>query len=253
MEKKLIWHDAIYTRTSRRTYTGEPLEPDHFNALNQSISNINEESGLNFKLLKDSRQFFTKYKTSYGMFKNVQTVIALVGDPQKVADLEVQVGYYGEFLMLECVSRNLGTCWIGGTYDKKALEADLNLDAGEKLVAVIIVGPVESSKSLTEKLVSRIGKNKQTFEQLLQEKTEPIPSWVQSGIEAARLAPSAVNGKPIAYTYLNEMLTARITKKKYGMESLDLGISLAHFELGALKEGVTGKWISKDSEYTFKI
>ena len=253
MEKQLTWHDAIYTRTSRRAYTRESLEPSQLHDLNQMTSTINKESGLSFKLLEDSSQFFTNFKTSYGMFKNVQTVIAIVGNSQKVADLAVQAGYYGEFLMLECVSRNLGTCWIGGTYDKSSMKDVLNLNTEEELIAVITVGNVQSSKSLKEKLIAQIGKNKQTFDQLLQEKTEPIPTWVQSGIEAARLAPSAVNGRPVAYSYIDDLVTAHITKNKYGMEAIDLGISLAHFELGALKEGVTGKWISNDSEYAFKI
>lgn len=247
MEKKASWYEAITHRTSRRTYLKEPLEPIHVHAINQLITNINIESGLRFQILEDSSQFLKGFKKSYGMFKNVQTVIALVGDKERIPNMQMQIGYYGQFLMLECVSLNLGTCWIGGTFDKKATKAVLNMSEQEELYAIISVGKVPEEKTVKEKLISRLGKNKQTADALLLEKEEPIPSWVYTGIEAARLAPSAVNGKPVGYTYLDKTVKGFITKKNHNFELLDLGISLAHFELGALHVGVRGTWIPENN------
>jgi len=246
MERKASWYEAITHRTSRRTYLKEPLELNQVHAINQLITNINIESGLRFQILEDSDQFLKGFKKSYGMFKNVQTIIALVGN-KNIPNMQMQIGYYGEFLMLECVSLNLGTCWIGGTFDKKATKAVLNVNEQEELYAIISVGKVPEDKTVKEKLISRIGKNKQTADALLLEKEEPIPSWVHTGIEAARLAPSAVNGKPVGYTYMDKTVKGFITKKNYNFELLDLGISLAHFELGALHVGVRGTWIAENS------
>jgi len=243
MERKLSWYEAISFRTSRRSYTGAPLDPNQLHAIQQTIATINKESGLNFQLLEDSSQFFSGFKRSYGMLKNVQSVIALVGNKKTIPNTHVQIGYYGEFLMLECVSHNLGTCWVGGTYDKKATESVLNLKEDEELFAVITVGEVANQKTLKEKLIAQLGKNKQSVDELLLEKEEPVPTWVLSGIDAARLAPSAVNGKPIGYSYVKETVKAFITKKNHAYEAVDLGISLAHFELGALNEGVSGEWV----------
>jgi len=52
----------------------------------------------------------------------------------------------------------------------------------------------------------------------------------------------------VGYTYLNETLTAFTTKKNHNHEDIDLGISLAHFELGAFSEGVFGEWILQDEK-----
>ena len=253
MEKKLAWHEAIENRTSRRTYSKEEIHPNQIKAIQQLISNINKESGLNFQLLEDSTQFFAGFKMSYGLLKNVKTTIALVGDKSKIANIKTQIGYYGEFLMLECVNLNLGTCWIGGTYDKEGTENALNLGPQEELFAVITVGLVSETKTLKEKMISQFGKNKQTFDELLTEREEPLPNWVRKGVEAARFAPSAVNGKPVAYTYLNKTVRAFTTKKNHNHEAIDLGISLAHFELGALSEGISGEWIPQASNSEEKI
>lgn len=247
MERKSSWYRAIKHRTSRRTYVKTPIELDKIHAINQVIANINSESGLHFQLIEDTSQFLKGLKKSYGMFKNVQTVIALVGNKESIPNIQMKIGYYGQFLMLECVSLDLGTCWIGGTYDKKATKTVLNLNEQEELYAIISVGKVPEDKTVKEKLISRIGKNKQTVDELLLEKEEPIPMWIQSGIEAARLAPSAVNGKPVRYAYLNKTVMGFVTKKNHNFELLDLGISLAHFELGALHVGVQGKWFPEDT------
>lgn len=247
MEKKLSWHEAIFSRTSRRTYTGEPLEVGQIDAIQHLIADINNESNLHFQLIEDAESLFAGFKASYGMFNGVTAVIALVGN-RKLENVQRLIGYYGEFLMLECVALNLGTCWIGGTYDKEATKNVLSLQGEEELFAIISIGKVHSEKSLKEKLISQLGKNKQTFDELLQEKEETVPSWVRSGVEAARLAPSAVNRKPVRYSYLNSTLKAYTMKPN---KDIDLGISLAHFELGALKEGMRGEWTSQsplDSE-----
>ena len=253
MERRASWYEAIRHRTSRRTYEKEPIDSDQLHAINQVITNINIESGLRFELLEDTNQFLKGFKKSYGMFKNVQTIIALVGNKESIPNIQMQIGYHGQFLMLECVSLGLGTCWIGGTYDKKATKNALHVSKQEELYAVISVGKVSEEKTVKEKLISRLGKNKQTIDSLLLEKEEPIPMWVQSGLEAARLAPSAVNGKPIGYTYLNKTVKGFITKKNHNFELLDLGISLAHFELGALHVGVQGKWIPSNTSSTDKF
>lgn len=242
MEKKLSWHEAIFSRTSRRTYTGEPLEASQVDVIQHLIADINKESNLHFQLIEDAERLFAGFKASYGMFSGVTTVIALVGN-RKLENVQSLIGYYGEFLVLESVKLNLGTCWIGGTYDKEATKNVLSLQDEEELFAIIGIGKVHNEKNFKEKLISKFGKNKQTFDELLQKKEETVPAWVRSGIEAARLAPSAVNKKPVRYSYLNQTLKAYTTKPNKG---IDLGISLAHFELGALKEGSRGEWIPQN-------
>lgn len=245
MDRKLTWYDAIKARTSRRDYTGVPLGADQAAAIRRLISDINAESGLRFNLLEDVNKFFAGFKASYGMLRNVTSAVALIGN-KELPHVETLVGYYGEFLVLECVNLNLGTCWVGGTYDKEVLKKSLSLMDNEELFLVFTVGDVDVKKSLKEIAISSIGKTKQTFAELLREKEDPLPLWVSSGIEAARLAPSAMNKKPVGYSYVDQTLKAYITKPNHPYKDVDLGISLAHFELGALHEGVKGEWHPQD-------
>lgn len=69
---------------------------------------------------------------------------------------------------------------------------------------------------------------------------------------AARLAPSSTNGKPIAYRFRTDRLTAFIVKKNHGAEEIDLGISMAHFDLGAMHDGKSGGWIKEENGYSLQ-
>ena len=251
MERKLTWHEAIKKRTSRRAYTGQSLLQGDLDGLTSLVESINQESGLRLVFLDQSSELFSGFKTSYGMFSNVTSVLCIVGS-KSLKNLEVLAGYYGEFFLLECVSRNLGTCWIGGTYNKKSTEKVLGLSGDEELLIVISVGRVNDEKTFKEKMISSLGKNKQSFEELLQMSDGTTPDWVIAGIEAARLAPSAVNKKPNGYAWEGGVLQAFNTKPSHSYKKIDLGISLAHFELGALSAGQTGTWeIQEDCKAVF--
>jgi len=245
------WHDAISKRTSRRSYAGEHLLPSQLERLRTCVSNINESGLVNFQIIENGSQFFNGLTKSYGMFKNVRTVIALVGN-KNAPHIKKDIGYFGELLVLEAVDAGLGTCWIGGTYDRKSLASSLNLTSDEELFAVLAIGPVPEDKTLKEKLLSGVGKNKPTWEQLLDSPTE-VPDWVRQGLVAARLAPSGMNKKPSRYQFQDGTAYAYVINEKYGSEKIDLGISLAHFELGALMAGVIGTWEPKNEGYVFVV
>jgi len=245
------WHEAIQKRTSRRSYTGDPLTPSQLEKLRNLLSDINSSGFVNFRLIEDGSQFFNGLTKSYGMFKNVRTVIALVGD-KNAPQIKKNIGYFGEFLVLEAVHCGLGTCWIGGTYDRKSLASSLNLTSDEELFAVLAIGPVPEDKTLKEKLLSGVGKNKPTWEQLL-ESPCAVPDWVRQGLVSARLAPSGMNKKPSRYQFQDGTLRAYVINEKYGSELTDLGISLAHFELGAHQAGITGNWEPDGDGFVFTI
>lgn len=74
---------------------------------------------------------------------------------------------------------------------------------------------------------------------------EPLPKWISSALEGARLAPSAVNRQPwrfsveagsIKISVDNDRDTYNLSKR------LDCGIAMAHIEIGAAHEGVAGQW-----------
>ena len=61
-----------------------------------------------------------------------------------------------------------------------------------------------------------------------------VPVWFKKGVEAALLAPTAVNQQKFFFSIDNGRVSARAGKGFYS--KIDLGIAKCHFELGAGKE-----------------
>ncbi|KNZ41888.1 nitroreductase family protein [Acetobacterium bakii] len=226
---------AIENRRSRRTYLDKPISQSSENRIRQLIAGANEESGLHMQLQINNGNGLSGIKMSYGMFKNVHHYIALVGkkdDPE----LSEKLGYCGEKIVLEATLLNLGTCWVGGTYDKKSCDCEVGED--ETLLGIITIGYTPEKQSLMEKAIhSIISRKTKKIEDMLTSDVK-IPQWMVEGMQAVQKAPSAVNKQPVQFTYNNGKLTAQV-KLKLGYEMMDLGIAKLHFEIGS---DYFGKW-----------
>jgi hypothetical protein len=141
MEIDKKWFKAISIRTSRRKYESKALGVKEVDKLTSLIETINKESGLKIKFVESASEILSGFKASYGMISGARSLIALVGDAT-MGDLKKNIGYYGELLVLECTNLGLGTCWVGGTYNKDACKKSINLLDNEELVCIIAVGYV---------------------------------------------------------------------------------------------------------------
>lgn len=220
--------EAIDLRRSRRTFLDTPLSVVHLQHLKNLMLAYNQESGLHMKLIEDATSAFKGFRKSYGMLKGVRTVLALVGNTSD-KHLEEKCGYYGELLVLEATKLGLGSCWVGGTYDKKSNV--FQVGENQTLCCVIPIGNVAEETRRERIIHSLAARKSKTVEEMLQTDV-PAPTWLQAGMEAVRKAPSAVNHQPAHFKYKNNKLTATV-KNKYAFENIDLGIAKAHFVLAA--------------------
>lgn len=242
MEINNGWIEAVKYRTSRRAYIKEKMDRKDIDALKALIKEINKESGLSFQFIEDCSKLFQGFSASYGIIKGLNSCIALVSST-KIENYKIKTGYYGEMLVLEATHRNLGTCWIGGTYNKKECQKYVDIKDEEELICVIAVGRVLEDKTMREKLISQMGKSRKSFDEILLEKdVDKIADWVKEGIEFVIKAPSAVNKQPVGYSLLSNEIKAYKTSEKHGYQDIDLGISMLHFELGARSKNHEGKW-----------
>lgn len=230
--------EAINVRTSRRTYLESPIAEDKIEQLKNMIDQVNEQGRLCMKLIQEEPTAFGKLSKSYGMFKGVRNYILLIGKNEP--DMRERLGYYGEKLVLLATQLGLGTCWVGGTFDRSLGIAYVKED--ETFCGVITIGNVEQTKSFKERLITKLTHRKTKSVQELSETEGEVPEWFIDGMEAVQKAPSAVNAQPVLFTYHKGIVSARITAKKYGHEKIDLGIAKLHFELGA----GGGTWVLKD-------
>ena len=206
--------ELMKARHSVRAYLDKPIEKEKREELESLLKKCNEESGLHMQIVYDEPKCFDGMMAHYGNFKGVQNYIALVGKKSK--DLEEKCGYYGEQLVLKAQELGLNTCWVAMTYAKGKCAA--KIDSGEKLVVVISLGYGENQgvahKSKEVAQVSNYATGK--------------PEWFLEGVEAALLAPTAMNQQKFYLSLENDKVIAKAGMGFY--TKMDLGIVKYHFE-----------------------
>lgn len=212
--------DAIRARHSVRQYREEPISDEHIQALQEEIEACNAESGLRIQLIQNEPKAFSGMAAHYGHFKGVRNYIAMVGT--RGADLDEKAGYYGERLVLEAQRLGLNTCWVYLTYTK--VPGAVSVRPGEKLAIVIAIGYGENQGS----------HHRSKSMDSVAEMVEPLPAWYVHGVEAALLAPTAMNQQKFRLSHDNDAVTIR---PGIGIcARIDMGIAKYHFEIGAGKK-----------------
>jgi len=233
----MILHEAIEARHSVRAYKDQPLSEDVVKVLEDEVAIINKEGNLHIQLILNEPKAFQGTLAKYGKFRNVKNYLVMAG--KQVEDLDERVGYYGERLVLLAQTLGLNTCWVGLSYSK--VPGTYVLNEGEKIVCYIAIGYGEtqgvSHKIKTVEQVSRsavrtLGSSKNA--------SDITPSWFRRGVEAALLAPTAVNQQKFSFEYVGmEDGRHQVRAKKgfslIGYTQIDLGIAKYHFEIGAGK------------------
>jgi len=222
--------DAISHRCSRRKYKPKALEVSAAETLQDLITEYCGKENLKIRLITANGDAFNGFRKSYGMFSGVCNYIALIGNKTDIIGLE-KLGYYGELLVLNATMLGLGTCWVGGTFDRGACPVDL--DADESVVCAITVGYVEQEMSVKEKLIRWGAHRKSKTEEQMYISDSQIPDWFKSAVAAVSMAPSAINRQPVTFSYIDGTVTASVNNIVGDGYAFDLGIAKLHFELGA--------------------
>lgn len=222
--------DTIKARHSVRAYTDKPLNLEQIQALQAEIDVCNKEGGLSIKLVTDDATAFDSTMAHYGKFSGVRNFVILAGP--KAADLEERCGYYGERIALTAQDLGLNTCWVAMTFKKRYVKT--LLDAGDKLTVVLALGYGETqganhkNKDMDQVCMDAPGSG-------------GAPDWFYRGVQAALLAPTAMNQQSFKFIYTDKITEdgkpCVIARAEGGFYSkVDLGIVKLHFEIGAGKD-----------------
>lgn len=210
--------EIMQQRHSVRQYTDRAIEPEKRAVLDALTQEINRKAGLSVQIIYDDPKCFDSFMAHYGKFAGVRNYIALVG--KKAPGLDETLGYYGEELVLKAQELGLNTCWVALTHGKSKAA----VGRGEKEVCLIALG-----YGVTQGV-----EHKSRPMQELCTCGEPMPEWFRCGMNAAMLAPTAMNQQKFCF----ELLPDGTVKAACGSgfyTKLDLGIVKYHFE------AVTGK------------
>ena len=219
--------EAIEARHSVRAYKEQPLTDDVVKMLEEKIAELNNEGQLHMQLILNEPKAFQGTMAKYGKFRGVNSYVVVAG--QKADDLDERVGYYGEHLVLFVQTLGLNTCWVGLSYSK--VPGTYVLDEGEKIACYIAIGYGETQG---------VGHKIKTVEQV-SNASDITPSWFKKGVEAALLAPTAVNQQKFSFEYVgmsnnHHQVRAKKGFSMIGYTQMDLGIAKYHFEIGAGKD-----------------
>ncbi|MGF7184539.1 nitroreductase [Desulfitispora alkaliphila] len=244
------WHQAIKERHSVRTYDGKDVPIDKLMQLEKVGEFMGERLGgvRAVVVTENVDRAFKGFLGSYGKIKGASAYIAFIGD-MRDPQVQAKIGYLGEALILEATRIKLSTCWVGGFFKPEAVARQLNISSYEEVVAITPLGFPAEKKTLEDRLMSGF-KGEKHKRKPLEKITVGLEegqweSWVKSGLEAARLAPSAVNRQPWVFAIEPEKVTLSINSKLNPIKiskRLDCGIALFHFELGAAALDVDIKW-----------
>lgn len=226
---------AIKLRHSVRKYRDDRIEGNILQLLREEIERCNKVSGICMKLVTDDSKAFSGIM-SYGIFRGVSNYIVVAAP--RGNENSVLAGYYGEMVVLKAQTLGLNTCWVGLTYRKTKA---YSIPEGMNVLCVIAVGYGETQgvphKTKTPEQVSNV--------------TDDSPQWFKDGVDAALLGPSAVHQQKFKFMLTGETnpdgkptVEASAGFSLIGYTWIDLGIAMAHFEIGC--NGIPFAWTGKD-------
>lgn len=238
--------EAIQARHSVRAYKDQPLAEDVVKVLEDEIVRLNRVGQLHIQLITNEPKAFQGTLAKYGKFRNANNYLVMAG--KRADDLDERIGYYGEHLVLLAQTLGLNTCWVGLSYSK--VPGTYVLGEDEKIACYIAIGYGET-QGASHKI--------KTIEQV-SNASDSTPSWFKRGVEAALLAPTAVNQQKFFFHYVSKASHSAERSFEYvgendgrhqvqakkgfslvGYTQMDLGIVKYHFEVGAGKENF--EWV----------
>jgi len=249
----------IRRRVSVRTYTGAVASEEARRALGEVAQGLTPPFGTRpryvWLTLPEGAAAKALNLGTYGMIKGARTY--LVGIVTPGPGVFEDFGYWMEQIILKATDLGLGTCWLGGTFDRVAFGAEAALGPGEIIAAITPVGEAADKPRLKESLMRAAigaGARKPVGDLVFGE----VGPWGPA-VEAVRLGPSASNKQPwrlapgpdgaSVHFYLEETPgynEGSIARCGFPIQTLDLGIAWCHWDLAVGALGLAGTWTRKD-------
>lgn len=250
-------------RKSVRTYIEKPLSDSDREKINDYIALIlNEESSFSAKvrirLFDVDKDINSKDLGTYGVIKGARTYLGVAVN--EVPDAMEAVGYVFEKLVLYAASIGLGTCWLGGTFNRSEFAKAMELEGDEFFPIASPIGYPAPKNHTVDRIMRKAIKadSRKKFDEIFFENNFSSPLTNEKSdvfadiLECVRLAPSAKNAQP--WRILKDGDTFHFFEKKtipsssHDIQRLDIGIAGCHFDLAAKEQGISGKIVALDNQ-----
>ena len=256
--------EIIEYRTSKRTYTPDPVEEEKLRRVEDFFTSLEGPFGVATRFgYVETNEFAKDGKINalgtYGTIKGATRFI--VGATDRADRDYENFGYMFEKIILLATDLGLGTCWIGGIFNRSSFADKIRIKDHEVVPAITPIGYTTKRRSITDSVIrwSAGSKSRKPWPALfLHENFETSLSDQAAGkyerpLEMLRLGPSASNrqpwrvvkerGKDTFHLYLRRSKGYDKLVKAVDLQRIDMGIAMCHFELTAHELGLGGSWV----------
>ena len=242
--------EAIRKRTSVRTYLKKALtKDDEEKILNiiEQVKKIKGPYGHHLDLFFYETPKIGDMKSQIGTYDFIKNYKAfIVGKTENTFEGMIDFGFIFEYLILKLAALDLGTCWLGGTFNRGVF--DQMRKPNEVIPAITPIGYPSDKKSIREKIIRRAaqGDLRKPFDELffLESFHQPLKEDhpFSPYLEMVRIGPSASNKQPWRCIVEGDIIHFFLQRTKdygkhlpYDIQALDIGIALCHLT-SSLKE-----------------
>lgn len=267
--------DAVFKRTSVRNYSDQEVSLKTKQQIKEFIDTLSNpfNKKVDFHFLDSQDMMDTQKLGTYGVIKGAKQYIGTTISNDSLS--LVALGYELEVLILYLASLDIGTCWLGGTFNRKGFKQAMNVAEDKIFPAITPYGYAASKKHIKEVAMRKLIKadNRKPSEELFfkNDFTTPLSSEEASdfrfALEMVRLGPSASNKQPWRIVIVDNGCHFYEYKEPgysstfpYDIQRLDLGIAVAHFDLAIKENTINGHFdtnsdpkitMPKNIEYVF--
>lgn len=247
--------EAVKKRYSVRNYHEKDVESDKRKAIEAFIDSLDNPFGNKIKFhYLDNKDIKNKEKLgTYGVIKGANQYI---GSTIKLEPMALEaLGYEFEALVLYLASLDLGTCWLGGTFDREGFADAMQVKEGEIFPIITPYGYPATTKHEKEIEMRKMiqADHRKEWNQLFYKNDFNSPLTKEEAgdlafpLEMVRLGPSASNKQPWrilikdGVCHFFEYKEPEYSKMfPYDIQRIDIGIAAAHFDLSVSEQGING-------------
>lgn len=247
--------ESVKKRYSVRNYKEQEVELDKRKAIESFVNSLDNPFGkkVNFHYL-DNREM--KDEDKLGTYGVIKGAMQYIGTTIKLEPMALEaLGYELEAVILYLAHLELGTCWLGGTFNRKGFAKAMNIEEDEIFPIITPYGYAATKKHMKEIVMRKMIKADQRKEwnQLFyindfqSPLTKEKAGELEVPLEMVRLGPSASNKQPWRILIKDNACHFYEYKQPgysdsfpYDIQRVDMGIAAAHFDFSVKEKGLIG-------------
>ncbi|HBB9211985.1 TPA: hypothetical protein JRS25_004829 [Escherichia coli] len=247
--------ESVKKRYSVRNYKEQEVELDKRKAIESFVNSLDNPFGkkVNFHYL-DNREM--KDEDKLGTYGVIKGAMQYIGTTIKLVPMALEaLGYELEAVILYLAHLELGTCWLGGTFNRKGFAKAMNIEEDEIFPIITPYGYAATKKHMKEIVMRKMIKADQRkewnqlfyindFQTTL---TKEKAGELEVPLEMVRLGPSASNKQPWRILIKDNACHFYEYKQPgysdsfpYDIQRVDMGIAAAHFDFSVKEKGLIG-------------